>query len=442
MKNRSHVLLQGLAVGEAIASGTVCVLDDPKDADKFPEGGILVTKMTDPDWGPIIARASAVITDIGGRTAHAAIVSRELGIPALVGTNDATKILVNGQKVTLSCAEGATGIVYDGILDYKVEEVNLSDIPKIKTSIMLNIATPSAAFRWHKLPVQGIGLVRIEFIIANIIKIHPLALVHFDQIKDLEVRNEIETLTRGYENKEDYFVDKLAEGIAQIAASQYPRPAIVRLSDFKTNEYASLIGGVNFEKKEANPMLGLRGASRYYSDEYRDGFFLECRAIRKVRETMGLENVIIMVPFCRTLKEADRVLEVMKDQGLERNRSGLQVYVMVEIPSNIILAEEFAERFDGFSIGSNDLTQLTLGVDRDSSKLASLFDENDDAVKLSIQSLIEKAHKKGKKVSICGQAPSDSPEFVQFLITANIDSISLVPNSVLDVIKCISELEQ
>lgn len=442
LKERSEVLTKGIAIGEAIASGLVCIIKDPKEADQFIDNAILVTEMTDPDWGPIMVRASAIITEKGGRTAHAAIVSRELGIPAIVGTQNATQVLRTGQSITLSCAEGSEGVVYDGILDYEKQDIRLEDIPKIHTSIMLNMANPSAAFRWYNLPCQGIGLVRIEFIIGNIIKIHPLALLNPWKVSK-EDYQQINQLTSRYpNNKSDYFVDKLAEGIAQIASSQYPHRVIVRMSDFKTNEYANLIGGRAFEPKEQNPMLGFRGASRYYSKEYRDGFSLECKAIRKARELIGLRNIIVMIPFCRTLEEADRVLEVMKEEGLERGKKGLEVYVMAEIPSNIILAEQFADKFDGFSIGSNDLTQLTLGVDRDSSKLAHLFDERNDAIKQSIVHLVKEAHKKNCKVSICGQAPSDYPDFAEFLIKSGIDSISLSPDSVLEVVQHIAQVEK
>lgn len=331
--------------------------------------------------------------------------------------------------------------MYDGILAYEKKDIELKDIPKINTTIMLNIGNPSTAYRWHSLPCKGIGLARIEFIISNAIKVHPLALLHPEKISE-EDRSTINELTKGYENKGQYFIDKLAEGISQIASSQFPHPTIVRLSDFKTNEYANLIGGKVFEPEEKNPMLGFRGASRYYSKEYRDGFTLECQAILKAREEIGLNNIVVMIPFCRTLEEADRVLEVMREEGLERGKNGLQFYIMAEIPSNIILAEKFAEKFDGFSIGSNDLTQLTLGVDRDSAILSELFDERNEAIKISIIQLIKKAHEKKCKVSICGQAPSDYPDFATFLVGIGIDSISLAPDSVLEVIKQIALVEK
>src|SRR5438874_1953742 len=352
--------------------------------------------MTDPDWGPIFKKTKGIITNLGERTCHAAIVSRELGIPAIVGTGEATKVLRDGQEVTLSCAEGDEGFVYDGLLDFAEEKVSLKKLPKTRTPIMLNIASPSGAFRWWKLPCDGIGLARIEFIIANRIQVHPMALAHFDELDDREARRRIEKLTHSYKDKRDYFIDKLAQGIAPIAASQHPRPVIMRLSDFKTNEYAALVGGEQFESREQNPMLGLRGASRYYHEKFRDAFRLECEAIKRVRNEVGLKNVIVMVPFCRTLAEADKVLHLLADNGLVRGRGGLEIYMMCEIPSNVVLAEKFAERFDGFSIGSNDLTQLVLGVDRDSAELAELFDERNEAVKDVVREVIRAAHKKDR----------------------------------------------
>ncbi|NER80430.1 MAG: phosphoenolpyruvate synthase, partial [Leptolyngbya sp. SIO1D8] len=367
---------------------------------------------------------------------------RELGIPAIVGAGDATRILQNGQMVTLSCAGGDRGEVYPGALDYEAVDVNLDNVPTTRTRIMMNIASPSAAFNWWQLPAQGIGLARMEFIINNLIKIHPMALVNYDQLQDREAWKTIRNMTHDYHDKRDYFVDNLKRGIGKIAASQYPHPVIVRLSDFKTNEYADLLGGHEFEKPESNPMLGFRGAARYYSDRYRDGFALECQAVKKVREELGFDNVIIMVPFCRKLKEADRVLDLLAKNGLSRGENGLQIYVMCEIPSNVLLADKFAERFDGFSIGSNDLTQLVLGVDRDAGDLAELFDEQDEAVKLAIQQVIQKAHAAGKKVGICGQAPSDYPEFAAFLVDQGIDSISLNPDSVVKVKQRVAECEK
>jgi len=438
---KGKVLLEGLAIGQAVVSGKAQVIKDAKNIALFEKGSILVTVMTDPDWVPIMRQAAGIITDHGGRTSHAAIVSRELGIPAIVGTGIATKTLKHGQPITLSCAEGEKGFIYQGLLKYEAKELNLKDLPQTKTQIMMNMGEPAAAFRWWRLPCHGIGLARMEFIINNEIKIHPMALVRFKQLKDAKARRTIEKLTSGYKDKTEYFVEKLARGIGMIAASQYPYPVIVRLSDFKTNEYANLIGGQQFEYHEENPMIGFRGASRYYNEKYREGFALECRALKRVREEMGLTNVVVMIPFCRTIKEADQVIAVMAENGLKRGENGLELYVMAEIPSNVILADQFAQRFDGFSIGSNDLTQLTLGVDRDSTELAKIFDERNDAIKRMIHSLIETAHKFNTKVGICGQAPSDYPEFAEFLVEEGIDSISLNPDSVIGIIKRVAEAE-
>ncbi|NET07080.1 MAG: phosphoenolpyruvate synthase [Symploca sp. SIO2B6] len=441
LKQSHQPILTGLSVGAAIATGKVCLIESAAQIDQFEDGAILVTKMTDPDWVPVMKRAAGIVTDSGGRTCHAAIISRELGIPAVVGTQQATQLLQQHQEITISCAEGDQGHIYNGILDYEQSEVSLEGIPETKTRIMLNIASPAAAFNWWKLPVNGIGLARMEFIINSIIKIHPLALVHFEQLSDQKAKQQIQQITQGYEDKKEYFVDKLAQGIAKIAASQYPEPVIVRMSDFKTNEYADLIGGRQFEPSEANPMLGFRGASRYYSPRYREGFALECQAIKRVREEIGLDNVIIMIPFCRRLQEADRVLEVLAENGLQRGENGLQVYVMCEVPSNVELAAEFSQRFDGFSIGTNDLTQLVLGIDRDSENLAQLFDERDLAIKRMIRRLIKTAHEQGRKVGICGQAPSDHPDFATFLVEAGIDSISLNPDSAIRVKQQIAQTE-
>jgi pyruvate,water dikinase len=442
LREKGQRLLTGLSIGDAIAAGDVCLIRSVHDIGEFRDNAILVTEMTDPDWVPIIKRAAGIVTNHGGRTCHAAIVSRELGIAAIVGTGKATETLHDGQKVTISCAEGDQGYIYEGILPFDETEVNLEEIPETQTHIMMNIGSPAGAFRWWRLPCKGIGLARMEFIINNIIKVHPMALVNFQDLADPNVRHQIEALTQGYKDKTEYFVDQLARGIAKIAASQYPKPVIVRMSDFKTNEYANLIGGRQFEPEEDNPMLGFRGAFRYYSERYREGFALECRALKRVREEMGLANVIIMIPFCRTLKEADRVLETMAQYGLKRGDQGLEVYVMAEIPSNIVLADQFAERFDGFSIGSNDLTQLVLGVDRDSALLSELFDERNDAIKTMIVQLINRAHQKGRKVGICGQAPSDYPEFAAFLVEAGIDSISLNPDSVMKIKQTVAQAEQ
>jgi pyruvate, water dikinase len=441
LKRKGERLLTGLAIGDAVATGTVCRLKSPAEIGKFKSGAILVTETTDPDWMPIMKRAAAIVTDHGGRTSHAAIVSRELGLPAIVGTGKATAVLESGRDVTVSCAEGDMGYVYDGAGEFEVRDLALENIAATRTRVMLNMANPAAAMRWWRLPADGIGLARMEFIINNIVKIHPMALVKFDQLEDAAARRRIERLTRGFEDKTRYFVDTLAFGIARIAASRYPNPVIVRMSDFKTNEYAQLIGGRQFEPHEENPMLGWRGASRYYSEGYRAGFALECRAIRKVREEIGLRNVIVMIPFCRTLEEADKTLQVMGENGLRRGENGLEVYVMCEIPSNVILAEKFAARFDGFSIGSNDLTQLTLGVDRDSEQLAPLFNERDDAVTTLIASVIPSAHKFDRKVGLCGQAPSDHPEFARFLVHAGIDSISVSPDSFIRVKNHVAQAE-
>ncbi|MFW6253581.1 MAG: phosphoenolpyruvate synthase [Chitinivibrionales bacterium] len=442
LKQKGEVVSEGLAIGESIASGKAQIIKSAEHSDQFEDGAILVTGMTDPDWVPIMKKSSGIITDHGGRTSHAAIVSRELGIPAVVGTGDATRVVEEGSEVTISCAEGNQGYVYKGRLDYDERQIDVNQLPDTKTRIMINIASPDGAFRWWQLPAKGIGLARMEFIINNVIKIHPMALVNYHSLQDQEARRFIERATTGYEDKTDYFVENLARGIARIAASQYPDPVIVRMSDFKTNEYANLVGGAEFEPEEQNPMLGFRGASRYYSEKYQQGFALECRAIRKVREQIGLQNVLVMIPFCRTPEEGDRVLEVLRRNGLQRGKDGLEVYVMCEIPSNIVLAEQFADRFDGFSIGSNDLTQLMLGVDRDSGELKQLFDERNEAVKTVIADLIKRAHRKNKKVGICGQAPSDYPEFAQFLVEQGIDSISLNPDSVIDIVKRVSEIEK
>ena len=442
LKQSGKRLVEGAAIGDAIAAGKVCRIASAENIADFKPGSILVTEMTDPDWVPIMKKAAAIVTDHGGRTSHAAIVSRELGLPAVIGTGQATSMLVDGQEVTVSCAEGETGAVYEGLLDFEASDLDLSDVPATRTKVMINLANPSAAFRWWRLPGDGIGLARMEFIIGNMIKIHPMALVHFDDLDDEHARRQIEELTSAYEDKSEFFVDVLAQSIARIAAAYYPKPVIVRMSDFKTNEYAGLIGGKQFEPHEDNPMLGWRGASRYYSDGYRAGFALECRAMRRVREDIGLSNVKLMVPFCRTIEEADKVMDVLASNGLERGKNGLEVFVMAEIPSNILLAEQFAERFDGFSIGSNDLTQLTLGVDRDSDILRGLFDERNEAVTSMIAQLLERTAGKGVHTGICGQAPSDYPAFVRFLVDHGIDSISVSPDSFLEVKKHVAAAEK
>jgi pyruvate,water dikinase len=422
-------LLTGLAIGDAAISAPVCLIESARDIGNFVDGSILVTSTTDPDWVPIMKRAAAIVTDHGGRTSHAAIVSRELGLPAIVGTGNATQLLHSGQEITVSCAEGDEGLIYEGEAVIEVETIELTNLPSSKTKVMLNLANPGASFRWWRLPADGVGLARMEFVISNAIRVHPMALVQFDQLRDEGARQEITRLTAGYADKSEFFVDKLSRGLARIAAAAWPKPVIVRMSDFKTNEYAGLVGGAGFEPLEENPMIGFRGASRYYSPRYRDGFVLECRAIDRLRRQLGFDNVIVMIPFCRSIVEADRVLEVMAEAGLKRGKDGLEVYVMCEIPANVVLANEFAKRFDGFSIGSNDLTQLTLGVDRDSGELADLFDEQDPAVKWMIGNVIAEAHKAGAKVGLCGQAPSDHPEFARFLVDCGIDSISVSPDS-------------
>ena len=442
LQKTGRKLVTGLAIGLSIAAGKVCRLSGPDQIDKFEQGAILVTGNTDPDWVPIMKKASAIVTDRGGRTSHAAIVSRELGLTAVVGTGDASQVLKDGAEVTVSCAEGDEGHVYEGRAEFDVEEVDVGEIPQTRTRVMLNQAEPSSAFRWWRLPADGVGLARMEFIVGNLIRIHPMALVRFDGLEDRKARKEIERLTRGYAVKTEFFVDTLARGLARIAAAHHPRPVIVRTSDFKTNEYARLVGGAAFEPKEENPMLGWRGASRYYSDGYREGFALECRALARARETLGLDNIVVMIPFCRTPEEGDKVLEEMARHGLARGVNGLQVYVMCEIPSNVVLAEQFAARFDGFSIGSNDLTQLVLGVDRDSDVLAALFDERNEAVKRTIAELLAKAKSSGTKTGLCGQAPSTHPEFAEFLVAHGIDSISVTPDSFLAVKRAVARAER
>ncbi len=436
LKEHGKVLVQGKSVGSKIASGKVHVINSVKEMHKFKKGEILVTEMTDPDWEPIMKLAAAIVTDRGGRTCHAAIVARELGVPAIVGAQSAdgkpaTEILKTGQEVTVSCAEGDVGYVYEGKLEYEVERIELKNIPKPKTEVMMILGNPEEAFNCAMIPNDGVGLARLEFIINSYIQIHPLALIRFDELEDEEEKQKIEKLTKGYPDKPSYFVDKLAEGIGTIAAAFYPKPVIVRLSDFKSNEYANLIGGKQFEPVESNPMLGWRGASRYYHPKYRDGFALECKALKKVRDEMGLTNVKVMIPFCRTPEEGVKVINEMKKHGLVQGENGLEVYVMCELPVNVVLADKFAEIFDGFSIGSNDLTQLVLGVDRDSELIAHLYDERNEAVKRMVASVIETAHKYGRKIGICGQAPSDYPEFAEFLVKCGIDSISLTPDTVL-----------
>jgi len=442
LEGKGKRIATGLSVGKLCARGKVTVLKSPKETKKFSKGDILVTDITDPDWVPLMKKAAAVVTNHGGRTSHAAIVSRELGIPAIVGCGNATRVLKTGKTVTVSCVEGDTGFVYDGKVQCVEEKVPLDKIPETKTEIMLNMADPAAALMWWQLPSDGVGLARMEFVINNHIKIHPMALIHFRKVASKKAKKEIEKLTKGYQKKKQYFIDNLAYGLSKIAAAQYPNPVIVRLSDFKTNEYARLIGGESFEPEEENPMLGWRGASRYYHPDYQEGFALECEALLKAREEIGMTNIQIMVPFCRTPEEADEVIDTMKRYGLKRGKNGLKLLVMCEIPSNVILADQFSDRFDGFSIGSNDLTQLVLGVDRDSERIAELFDENNSAVTTMIQEVIKKAHKKKRHVGICGQAPSDHPEFARLLVDAKIDAISVIPDSFLKVKEVVAKAEK
>ncbi len=448
-ENRAEkVLLKGIAVGDKIAAGKVKImysLDGRAgglDGNDFMAGDILVTDMTDPDWEPIMKKAAAIITNKGGRTCHAAIVAREMGVPAIVGCRNATEILADDQYVTVSCGEGDTGIIYGGNIEYRKIEINVKDFPKTKTPIMLNVASPDMAFQFSHIPNAGVGLAREEFIINNYIQVHPMALLRHHQLNDKELSARIAQIIAGYENEETFFVKKLSYGIAKIASAFYPNKVIVRFSDFKSNEYKNLLGGKYFEPDEENPMIGWRGASRYYSKDYKEAFGLECKAIRRVREKMGLKNVVVMVPFCRTVEELLKVQEVMSEYGLTRGENGLEVYLMAEIPSNIILAKEFAKHIDGFSIGSNDLTQLTLGLDRDSSLVAHLYDERNPAVKAMLSMLIKTAKKAKVKVGICGQGPSDFPDFAEFLVEEGIDSISVTPDSVFKTMKAINGVEK
>jgi pyruvate,water dikinase len=432
-------IIEGQAVGDMIGQGKANVITSVKDIGRFNKGEVLVTDMTDPDWEPIMKIASAIVTNRGGRTCHAAIISRELGIPCVIGTEQGTTVIKSGQNVTVSCAEGETGRIYDGLLKFEVRDMDLKELPRTKTKIMMNAGIPEKAFIQGQIPNDGVGLAREEFIINSYIGIHPNALIYYDELKkraehDEKIRKvveEIDKRTAAYPDKVQYFIDNLAQGIGRIGAGFYPNDVIVRFSDFKTNEYANLIGGYLYEPEEDNPMLGWRGASRYYDKRFKEAFGLECKAILKVRNEMGLTNVKVMIPFCRTPAEGRKVIETMKEFGLVQGENGLEVYVMAEIPSNVVVAEQFAEIFDGFSIGSNDLTQLTLGLDRDSEYVAKLFDENEDAVKNLVAHVIKVAREKGRKIGICGQAPSDFPEFAEFLVKCGIDSISLNPDTVL-----------
>ena len=439
------VLIKGIAVGDKIGAGKVNILFslDKRviEGHEFNEGDVLVTDITDPDWEPIMKKASAIITNKGGRTCHAAIVARELGVPAIVGCGNATEVLAEGTMVTVSCAEGEHGIVYDGEISFDKKVYSLADIPAVRTPIMLNVASPSVCFQFASLPAKGVGLAREEFIINNYIKAHPLALLNHKKLNDTALSKEIEKLIVGYDTEEEYFVKKLAHGISKIASAYYPNKVILRFSDFKSNEYFNLLGGNHFEPVEENPMIGWRGASRYYAEKFKPAFGLECKAIKQVREVLGLQNVVVMIPFCRTVEELKKVYAVMEEFGLKRGEKGLEVYLMAEIPSNIILADEFAKLIDGFSIGSNDLTQLVLGLDRDSSLVADLYDERNPAVLSMISSLIKTAKANNVKVGICGQGPSDHPDFAQFLVKEGIDSISVTPDSFMKTVQAIAQIE-
>lgn len=443
LSERSQVLVTGRAVGAKIGAGPVRIINDVSEIGEFKTGDVLVADMTDPDWEPIMRKASAIVTNRGGRTCHAAIVSREHGVPCIVGTGAATEVLAAGQPVTVSCAEGDEGFVYKGLLNFKEEKVDWKSLDKPSTKIMVNLGNPAQALKTSLLPVDGIGLARIEFIISEYVKIHPMALAHLEKIQEPEIKEQIETLLGPYKkNPGQYFIEKLAEGVGLIAGAFYPRPVIVRFSDFKTNEYASLLGGKQFEPTEENPMIGFRGASRYYDPRYRDGFALECQAIKHLRERVGLTNVKIMIPFCRSPQEGEKVLSEMKTHGLVRGENGLEVYVMSELPSNVLRAEEFGRIFDGFSIGSNDLTQMTLGVDRDSSVISHLFDERDPAVIKMLDLAIAGARMAGRPIGICGQAPSDYPEMSRHLLQEGISSISVTPDAVFKTIQVISGFEK
>jgi len=441
------VIAEGIAIGDKVGTGKVRIMyamdgrDGSFDGKDFQAGDVLVTEMTDPDWEPIMKKASAIVTNRGGRTCHAAIVAREMGVPAVVGTGNAAEILENGQEITVSCAEGNTAFIYEGKVPYSIVETDLADVPETDTPIMLNVASPDLAFKFAALPNAGVGLAREEFIINNYIQAHPLALLQHKELGDTNLSGRISYLINGYSDEETFFVKRLSYGIAKIASAFYPNKVIVRFSDFKSNEYKNLLGGEHFEPEEENPMIGYRGASRYYNETYREAFGMECKAIRRVREKMGLKNVVVMVPFCRTVEELSKTQDVMREYGLERGKEGLELYLMAELPSNIILAEEFAQHIDGFSIGSNDLTQLTLGLDRDSELVSHIYDERNPAVKGMLKMLIKTAKATGTKVGICGQGPSDFPDFAQFLVELGIDTISVTPDSVLKTRKAINAVE-
>ncbi|MFC1705054.1 phosphoenolpyruvate synthase [Nanoarchaeota archaeon] len=431
LQKRGQIIVEGSSVGARIGAGKANIIHNVHDIGKFRKGEVLVTDMTDPDWEPIMKIASAIVTNRGGRTCHAAIISRELGIPCVVGTENGTENIKHGVPITVSCAEGETGYVYRGRLSFKINKTSIKNLKRPKTKVMMNVGNPEQAFEFSFIPNDGVGLAREEFIINEYIKIHPKALINFKKLKDQEVKAKIEGMTHGYKDKTEFFVDKLSQGVAMIGAAFYPKDVIVRMSDFKSNEYANLIGGREFEPKEDNPMIGWRGASRYYDEDYKQAFALECKAMKRVRDEMGLTNVKLMIPFCRTVEEGKAVQVEMKKNGLVRGKNDLKLYVMCEIPANVILADEFSKIFDGFSIGSNDLTQLTLGLDRDSELVSHIYDERNAAVKKLISTVIERAKKNKRKIGICGQAPSDYPEFAQFLVKCGIDSISLNPDTVM-----------
>lgn len=442
LKEQGQVAAAGKSVGERIGKGAAHVIKDAQMINQFQKGEVLVTDMTDPDWEPIMKIASAIVTNRGGRTCHAAIISRELGIPCVVGTGDGAERIKTGDEITVDCSQGSIGKIYKGLLDFDIEEVDLEHIPRTKTKITMNLASPEQAFEKSFIPNDGVGLAREEFIINSYIRVHPLALLRFKEIEDIEVKRAIYDMTSEYESKGDYFVDKLAEGVGMLAAAFYPKPVIVRLSDFKTNEYANLIGGAQFEPHEENPMIGWRGASRYYSDAYKEAFALECKAMKKIRDEMGLTNLEIMIPFPRTVEETQKVIATMAEYGLKQGENGLKIIGMCEIPSNVILAEEFLDVVDGFSIGTNDLTQLILGVDRDSELVAHVYDERNEAVKRMVKQVIEVAVKKGKYIGICGQAPSDYVEFAEFIVECGIESMSLNPDTVIKTTLAVAALEK
>lgn len=442
LKEEGKTIATGKSVGSKIGSGKAKVINDVEDIDQFNEGEVLVTEMTDPDWEPIMKIASAIVTNRGGRTCHAAIISRELGIPCVVGAEDATEAIENGHQVTVDCSQSSEGHVYEGAVDFDVEHHDVGEMPRPDTRIMMNLATPGQAFEKSFLPNDGVGLAREEFIINSDIEIHPLALHNYHALDDQDLKDTIDEKTKGYSDKEEFFIEKLSEGVGMIAAAFYPKPVIVRMADFKSNEYANLIGGDKYEPDEDNPMMGWRGASRYYADDYRPAFDMECEALRRVRQEFGLQNVKLMVPFCRTPEEGQKVIDILDDNGLVQGENGLEVYAMCEIPSNVIRAGEFLDIFDGFSIGTNDLTQLALGVDRDSELVNQVYDERDKAVKSLVEDVIQEAQDRGKYIGICGQAPSDFPDFAEFLVEQGIHSMSLNPDTVIKTRVNVAEKEE